>query len=203
MIGRNSILLGSLGAAALAACSPYDPDLAAVPYQCAAQEPRCPNNYTCMENGSETGVCVVNGGVAPDAPPDGLDGFKCADDGRLEPNNKISEAFVTDVGTGAPMRVFGPLSVCPEADQDHFQVTIVTPNRGIEVITRWEGGLPISSALLNEAGTPIANGIARGTSAIRACATNLPVGIYYGRALSNEGLKNNYRIEIRVVDNCL
>jgi hypothetical protein len=38
---------------------------------------------------------------------------------------------------------------------------------------------------------------------MRACATNLPVGVYYAVALSEQGLENNYTIELTIVDNCL
>jgi hypothetical protein len=41
-----------------------------------------------------------------------------------------------------------------------------------------------------------------GMGALRACAPNLPTGVYYGVAFSAGNLKNNYRIELKVVDNC-
>lgn len=188
--------------ATLAACSPYNPDLGVTPYLCATQEPRCPDDYTCMDDGVGREICVAAGGLVPDAGADAGAGFQCAMDGTLEMNDAIDQAFQTDVGVGAPARVFGPLSICPEGDKDHYQINITTANRGIEVITRWESGMPVSGAILNSAGTSIANGSPRGTNAIRACATNLPISQYYAVAFSPAGLRNNYRIEMRVVDNC-
>ena len=202
---RKSTLLTSaiLGLAAIAGCSPYDPDLGNAPYLCAASEPRCPDDYACVDDGGGRMVCVSSGGITPDAGPDGGGGgFQCAVDGPLEPNDSISMAYQTDVGVGAPMRAYGPISICPEGDKDHFQINISSPNQGLEVITRWETGMPISCSLLNAAGTSIANGTAMGTNALRACAPNLPVGLYYAAAFSAGNLKNNYRIEMKVVAAC-
>src|SRR5689334_11637913 len=136
-MARTSILATNLcgiaAAVALAACSPYAPDLGATPYFCRTEEPRCPESYTCMDDGTRA-VCVAPGANAPDAAMDaGGGGFQCAMDGMLEPNDLVSQAYQTDVGTGAPMRVFGPLSICPEGDKDHFQINITSTNRGIEV----------------------------------------------------------------------
>lgn len=202
MVLHKTTLLSCSAAAALAACTPYDPDLGTTPYLCGTVEPRCPGDYSCVEQTPGRSVCVINGGVAPDAPPDGTGGFQCAPDGQLEPNDSIAMAFQTDVGTGAVMRAFGPISICPEGDKDHFQVNITTANRGIAVTTRWDSGMPVSASILNAAGTSIGNGTAAGQNALRACATNLPIGLYYGVAFSQGNMKNNYRIEIKVVDNC-
>jgi hypothetical protein len=198
----TSILgLSGLLAAGAAGCSPYDPDLGNAPYLCAAVEPRCPDNYTCVDDGGGRSVCVAAGGVAPDA-GSGSGGFQCAMDGPLEPNDTLDKAYQTDVGAGAPMRAYGPISICPEGDKDLFQINISSPNQGVEVITRWEAGMPISNALLNAAGTSIANGTAMGANALRSCAPNLPVGLYYASASSASGQKNNYRIEMKIVAAC-
>jgi hypothetical protein len=201
-LARPGLLAACLVAAALAGCTPYDPDLGNTPYLCAAQEPRCPDHYECVDTSARP-VCVLAGSLPPDAGIDAPSGFQCAMDGMLEPNDALNQAYQTDVGPGAPQRVFGPLSICPEGDKDHFQINITTANRGIEVITRWDSGMPISSSILNGAGIAIANGSPLGSNAIRACATNLPTGIFYAIALSPKSLQNNYRIELRIVDNCL
>ena len=189
-------------AAAFGACTPYDPNLGQTPYLCADQEPRCPDHYECMEAGARP-VCVLAGSLVPDAGIDAPSGFQCAMDGMLEPNDSLSTAYQTDVGTGAPPRAFGPLSLCPEGDKDHYQINITTANRGIEVITSWDSGTPVSCSILNGAGTSIANGIAMGANSVRACATNLPPGIFYAIAFSPKSLQNNYRIQLRLVENCL
>ena len=203
---RESIFLGGcLGAAVIAACSPYDPDLGAAPYLCAAQEPRCPDDYMCMEQSSRS-VCVAIGGAPPAERPDSPTGLQCAMDGLLEPNNKATEAYQTDVGLGAPMRVFGPLSLCPEGDEDYFQINVTVVNKGIEAITRWDSGMPVSCALLLSTGdpkNPLKKCTTMGLNAQRACATNLPAGVYYAHVFIPGFLKNNYRIELKLVDACL
>ncbi len=209
LVRKSLLLLCSLGAAALAACSPFDPELGNAPYLCAAQEPRCPDDYTCLDDGAGRAVCVQMGGVLPDAGPDGPPGgFQCAPDGMLEPNNLITEAFQTDVGTNEPGRAFGPISLCPEGDRDHYQINITTANKGIEVITRWETGMPVSCSILNQAGTSVSNCTAMGLNARRACAANLttpgsPSGIFYALAFAPENHRNNYKIQMKVIDNCV
>jgi len=69
--------------------------------------------------------------------------------------------------------------------------------------TSWDAGSPVSCALLNPAGAAIGTGSPMGTNAIRACVANLPVSAYYAVAFSPKGLLNNYRIELKIVDNCL
>ena len=200
---RKSTLLTStiLGLAALAGCSPYNPDLGNSPYLCAAAEPRCPDDYECVDSGGRM-VCVTAGGVAPDSGSGSGGGFQCAVDGPLEPNDAIAMAYQTDVASPAPMRAYGPISICPEGDKDHFQINITSQNQGLEVITRWETGMPITNSLLISSGNPIATASPMGTNALRSCAANLPVGTYYAVALSAGGLKNNYRIEMKVVAAC-
>ncbi len=205
MIARDLLVGGlGLGAAALAACSPFDPDLGPTPYLCAVQEPRCPDDYTCMADATGRELCIETGGVPPEARPDGnVPGFQCAMDGMLEPNDTLAEAYQTDVGIGAPMRAFGPISVCPEGDKDHYQINITVANKGIEVITRWDAGTTVACSLLNSAGTSIGNCTPMGERATRACVTNLPVNVYYAVAFSPDGAKNNYRIEMKSVENCV
>lgn len=202
MRARKSVFITcGLSAAALAACSAYDPDLGNSPYLCADQEPRCPDDYTCLDDASGRSVCVQPGGV-PNDPPDGPPGFQCGMDGTLEPNNAINQAFQTDVGSYVDKRAFGPISVCPEGDRDHYQINLMTANKGIELITRWTSGVPVSNSILNSAGTSIMNATVSGPTSLRACAPNLPIGQYYAVAYSPLNQKNNYVIEMKVVDNC-
>jgi hypothetical protein len=53
-------------AAALAACSPYDPPLPPVPFLCGDQEPRCPEGHVCVEDPDGREVCRA-ATAAPDA----------------------------------------------------------------------------------------------------------------------------------------
>lgn len=199
----TTVSVGVVGIAAAAAgfasCSPYNPDLGNSPYLCAAAEPRCPDDYTCTDDGAGREVCLAAGGIAPDAGSSA--GFQCAPDGPLEPNNALNEAYMTDVGA-VPMRTYGPISICPEGDKDHYQIMLTSPNQGLEVITKWDTGMPVAVSILNAAGTSIGNGTAMGEKALRACTPNLPVGRYYAAAFSPSGTKNNYRIEMKIVAAC-
>ena len=199
---RSSTLLGwCLGATAITACSPYDPELGLTPYLCGDQEPRCPGGYRCVDDGGRQPVCVDNDGMPPPNPD--APGFPCAMDGTLEPNDSINQASLTDVGMGAEMRVYGPLSTCPEGDEDYFQININTTNKGISVITRWDSGTPITCSILLSTGGRLASCTPMGFTAERACATNLPIGVYYVYAYSAASVRSNYRIEMKIVDNCV
>jgi hypothetical protein len=193
-----------IGAGGLAAsCTPYSPDLDPTPFLCGDADPKCPEGYECVEDTAlmpSRFVCVAPGGLIPDADTGG--GFQCADDGSLEPNDNPQEnAFQTDVGT-AMMRAFGPISICPEGDKDHFAVTISTGDVGLEAVTTWESGMPIHVAILQENAISIANGTMIAPKSHRACAANLPIGQYYVSAFSG-GIKNNYRIQLKIVPNCV
>jgi hypothetical protein len=60
-------LVPTLGAlASLGACTSYDPSLPDEPFLCGAQEPRCPDGYTCVARPPDAMVCRKDGdGEAP------------------------------------------------------------------------------------------------------------------------------------------
>src|SRR5262245_7850043 len=100
-----------LATSALAACSPYDPDLGGVPYQCGDTEPKCPSGYSCQDDGAGRQVCISDDGVTADAM---TSGFHCEDDGVLEGTNKndtIGTAYA--LPANMPMITLGPVSICP------------------------------------------------------------------------------------------
>ncbi|HLL23284.1 MAG TPA: hypothetical protein VK427_14200 [Kofleriaceae bacterium] len=192
------------GLASVAACSPYDPKLGDSPYLCAEQEPFCPDGYSCQETtgASPRKVCVSGDGLAPDA---SMAGFPCADDSSLEGsarNDMLSNAFLTPVdGQRLDLSLAG-LALCPEGDKDHYAITLSSGNKSIEVTVSWEGGQPISMSLLNAAGSSIMNGVANGTSGLRACVPSLPTGTYYAAVFASGMTKQNYRMSIKVLPNC-
>ena len=181
-------------------CSPYSPDLGNAPYLCAESEPKCPDDYTCTDDGTGRMVCLAKGGLVPDS-GSGTTGFQCAPDGPpLEPNDTKDQAYVTDVSP-TQSRKYGPIAICPETDRDHFQVNVTLANKGIQAITsEWELSTPVSVSILNATGASIGNGVAMGEKALRACVPNLPVGTYYAVAFGTA--KNNYKIELKLVDAC-
>lgn len=191
-----SLLVVVLAVAAIN-CSPYSPDLGATPYLCADVEPKCPDDYACMDDGSGRMVCVSSGGNVPDS----NNGFQCSssDGPPIEPNDTKEMAFQTDVSP-TQSRIYGPLAICPETDRDHFQVNVAVANKGIEAITTWTDGMPVSVSILNASGSSIANGVAMGTGANRACVTNLNVAQFYVAVFA--AAKNNYKVELKMVDAC-
>src|SRR5688500_3064475 len=91
--------------AALAACTSYSPDLGGAPFLCATTEPRCPEGYSCQDDGTNRMVCFSNAGGIVDAAPVG---FQCANDSALETSNgasndTIGSAYATPVQTQFPM----------------------------------------------------------------------------------------------------
>jgi hypothetical protein len=194
----RSFLLSSFGlCSVLAGCSAYDPDLGSIPYRCSATEPRCPENYACMNNGTED-VCITTTGPIVDGPPSG---FQCADDSLLEgsaKNDTIANAYATPVAQQRNDISFAGVAICPEGDKDNYLIVTTVANSNIEVITSWDSGMPISVSILNAGGTSINNGTANGENSLRAYAANVPVGSYYANAYGAATTKNNYRIAITV-----
>ena len=182
----------------LTACSPYDPDLGGTPFLCGAVEPKCPDNYACMDNGTGLQVCTTTSGNLVDA---SISGFQCADDSVLEgmrKNDTIATAYITPVATQRPDIAFAGLAICPEGDKDTYQIEVTIANSNLEVITTWESGMPVSVSLLNGSGATINNGTSNGEKSLRAYAANLPVGRYFAQAYASATTKNNYRISLKV-----
>jgi len=186
-----------LSSSLLVACSAYDPDLGGIPYRCSAMEPRCPDGYACMSNGTED-VCITTSGVPIDGPPSG---FQCADDSLLEGsarNDSIMNAYATPVAQQRNDISFAGVAICPAGDKDNYLIVTTVANSNIEVITTWESGSPVSVSILNAGGTSINNGTANDVNSLRAYAANVPVGSYYANAYAASDQKNNYRIKITV-----
>lgn len=181
----------------LVACSAYDPDLGSIPYRCSATEPRCPDGFSCVNNGTED-QCVTTTGPIIDAPPSG---FQCADDSLLEGsarNDSIQNAYATPVAQQRNDISFAGVAICPAGDKDNYLIVTTVAMSNIEVITSWDSGSPVSISILNAGGTSINNGTAFEQNSLRAYAANVPVGSYYANAYAASDQKNNYRIKITV-----
>ena len=82
---------------AVAACSPFDPDLGAAPYLCSATSTECPDGYTCQSTGQAAPkdmACLPAGGMLPDG---GTSGFQCLED-TFGQNDTTAGAFPAPVG---------------------------------------------------------------------------------------------------------
>jgi hypothetical protein len=186
-----------VSASALAACSPFDPDLGPAPYICGDVEPRCPSGYTCQAaddpsdpNAKDT---CVNGDTIPDG---GNTGFQCLED-TFGQNDTKEGAFVTPVA--GQNQMFAALtSLCPAADQDHYQINVTTQS-AIRVSTSWESGNPVSVSILNAGGTSIGNATLKGDNENCVCLKDLPTGLYFAKVFAGAQVQNNYRVEIKVI----
>lgn len=177
-------------------CSAYDEDLGPLPYRCNADEPRCPDGYSC-QNDITTGedVCVGNGST--------LSGdFTCADDGDIEPNNMLAEATNSGVDGTTTFSKDG-LAICPAGDRDLFSITL-SAQASIEIVVDYQAdGAELAAALLNAGGVPIANStpVEGSSHQVRAVSANLPAGQYYAQVAATIGgtlTLNNYKVSITV-----
>jgi len=199
--------LAAAGLAAVAACSPYSPNLGNAPYLCATTEPACPDGYFCQttsEPAPRDRICVSESGLQPDS---STTGFPCADDSSLEGsarNDTPMTAYQTPVDTQRLDLTLAGLAICPEGDKDNYAVTLssANANKAIEVVVSWDSGQPISMSLLNAGGTSIGNGTANGDKSLRVCVANMPMGTYYASVFATGSTKNNYRLSVKVLANC-
>jgi hypothetical protein len=198
----RTFLLSSLVLAGFAACTPYDPDLGGSPFLCGPvdQNPRCPDGYVCVMQGTSGEYCVgQNGSVPVDGRP-----ANCADDTQLEPNNTIQEAFITPVATQKNNLTFAGLAICPAGDKDTYSITITMANQNLEMIIEYDdGGAELQGSLLNTAGVPINNAaLVSGMQRVkRAYVGNMPTGTAYAQVYGpNSGTltTNNYKLTINV-----
>lgn len=181
---------------ALGACSPFDPDLGAAPYLCSAVSPDCPEGYTCQTTGQAAPkdmACLPAGGMLPDG---GTSGFQCLED-TFGQNDTTAGAFPTPVA--ASNQMFAALtSICPEADKDTYSITVQSP-LSLRAKTTWESGQAVNIQLLGATGNPIGNGAPHGTNENCVCVNDLPQGMYFAQVSAAANVKNNYRVEIKVI----
>jgi len=184
---RSFILITFLAATG---CAAYDPSLPPTAFTCGDVEPKCPDGYSCQNN-----VCVSGGDSV-----DGGGDFVCADQPAFEPNDTTAAAYMTNVGT-TQMITFGPISICPESDKDHFKI-VTSALANLEVVTSWDDGTPVANSILGMAGNTVATGASTSATSNRACAVGLAAGTYFALAQSSNNVKNNYRMSIKLVPGC-
>lgn len=186
-------------AAALTACSSYDPDLGPTPFKCGDSDPRCPDGYMCNDTAPAGPTCEkVGGGVTVDAPPSG---FQCANESGIEPNDSTAMGFNVPVSPSDPEFKLGPVSICTDGDRDYYKI-VLTQTANVEIITDWESGQPVNVALVSMADTQLAVGTMATAMSLRACAVALPPNTYFAKASANVGVKNNYKLTVRLVPSC-
>jgi hypothetical protein len=165
----------------LAACDAYDHDLGPAPFLCGDAEPRCPTDYECVpDQSSDDEICVVTGATAGTV--------QCADDSALEPNDSLD--------TAATATAEEHLAICPATDKDTYAIPLASTAR-VELAVTFERGAPLSAAILNEGGVPVAVGaVDDATRTVHALAETLPAGRYYAQVSSPMRRANNYAMTI-------
>jgi len=190
---------------ALAACSPYSPDLGPTPFFCGSAMPQCPDGYACM-NGSGSGagsaLCVRStGGGTVDT--NNLNGM-CADDSPVETstrNDTITTAYsLPDLSTRPNCSfVLSSLAICPMGDKDDYSLVLTSDNKTITADVMYDTwGSPLQGAIANSGGTPIKTLQTGGTNDVSGSASSLPAGQYFIEVFgpaSAPGI-NNYKLTV-------
>lgn len=195
---RNLLSLASILVAA--GCTSYAPDLGPSPFKCGDAEPRCPDGYTCDEAAMGGPACVKEGTDAPQIDAS-TDTFQCANENGIEPNDTKDSAFVTPVAGTRMDFTLGPVGICTDGDKDYYKVD-VPANTNLEVISSWESGQPVGVSINSSADVPLINATMRDAMSMRACAAGLQAGSYYARTSAAAGVRNNYRLSIKIVSSC-
>jgi hypothetical protein len=184
-----------LVAAAIAGCSPYDPELSDTPFLCGSEAPRCPEGYACIADPDGRMVCSTR----PAAP--GTAGqISCAEDSPLETsarNDTIETAYRSPIAGPQRSIVLAPLAICPAGDRDTFAVQITGSQQDLQAIASWTVGLPVEVHILDGAGKTVATGGPAGDGLRRAYVASVPAGTFYVQT-SAAGITDRYRVEITV-----
>jgi hypothetical protein len=180
----------------IAACNPYDPDLGNNPFRCGTDEPSCPGGYVCNEDN----VCVKGSGGAPDAGSDGSS-LTCNDDSDIEPNDMVSNAFVTPIPDFDTCVALRQLAICPDTDKDlfRFRVDDTGKNMRTTVTTDVSAG-QLTLRVLNGSGNAIGSGLPINSTEIEIVINNLSTGNYYVEVGAPAGVQNNYLLDIVTCD---
>jgi hypothetical protein len=129
-----------LAAAVLAvACDPYAPDLGDKPYRCATSEPKCPDGYDAVDVGQPNLCECQKPGSDPTPQPDAMPSQECSDD-NTEPNDLISNARNTPLGTGAQAIDFNQQAICTQLDIDTYKVTVTQANQKVKASLKFNAG---------------------------------------------------------------
>ncbi|HEX4423076.1 MAG TPA: hypothetical protein VH165_34400 [Kofleriaceae bacterium] len=190
--GRAPALASGTALVVLAAtgCSPYDPSLPATPFLCGTTEPKCPDGYRCVADGTRM-VCAL-GAIAPDA------GFACADDSAFEGAGNSTLQTATALTFPLPEMALAQLAICPAGDKDTFSLSLSGAQRNIDANTQWDTGQPINLELFDATGASLATGLASGDRSIQLTKFDLAAGTYYLQTSAAAGVENNYGLAITV-----
>lgn len=199
-----SLILGATALGAVA-CSPYDPALGDRPFRCGTTEPRCPDDYVCIEHDPATQLCERKN--TPGLADAGVDGdpsidagfFQCANDTELEPNNSTQDATITPIPDFGDNYELINLAICPDTDTDHFRFRIDQMGKNVRVDLSYNSNRgQLNMQILNGSGDSIrdATAVPGDPNTLRAEVPNLPVGTFYVKVSAPAGIQNNYSVSI-------
>jgi hypothetical protein len=189
-------------AAAIAACTPYDPNLGGTPFLCGPQSPPCPAGFACEDQTGQMVCANKNAGSGSGS----SGGFPCADNGQLQPGPSITTAYQTPVASGRSSITYGPVGLCPGGIRQTYAVDII--ENGVQTlkatITYQADGDPLNVLLLTSSGQTAATGSANAIpdSAVASVPAE-PSGMAYVQVIgpatpgSADG-ENNYLLGISV-----
>src|SRR5207248_541827 len=141
-------------------------------------------------------------GTLPDGGPviDGNgNGYQCQDDSMLEPNDTLSNAYVTPIDSMMKMIKYAGLAICPKGDKDTYHIDIGTNLENLDATVTPDGnGAMLSIAVLTAGGTPIATSqpVTNMPGAFHAVANNLPPGTFFVQVTSAD--QANYKLQLTV-----
>jgi hypothetical protein len=195
--------LGWAVAAAIAACTPYDPNLGTTPFLCGPQSPPCPDGFTCEDQSGQM-VCA-NKSAGSGSGSGGSGGFPCVDNGNFDPGGSTATAFQTPVASGRSSITYGPVALCPGGIRQTYAVEITEEGQTLKsTITYQADGDPLNVLLLNTSGQTVATGSANGNpDSDAASVPTEPSGTAYVQVVgpatpgSADG-ENNYLLNITV-----
>jgi hypothetical protein len=185
----------------VAACDPYSPNLGHQPFRCGTDEPRCPDGYVCMEYSETEHVCEA--GEPPDSPDARGDGGgeECNNDSAIEPNNTTNQAWTTPIPANRDCISLVSLAVCPAGDVDLYRFGVEENGKNLKAeVTANLGAGALTLRVLNNAGSPVANGQAVDGDTLQLIFNNMAVGVYYVEVAAPEDVTNNYIIDIFTCD---
>lgn len=200
----STLLLGLGLVLAGFGCDSYDPDLGDEPFRCGAEEPKCPEGYTCDVRSETEQICVKIGTDIPDRPDAGeqepdAQSFSCNNDLSIEPNNAITMPTITPIPNLRDDYPLAGLAICPTTDVDMFRFRIDRPGKNIRVDMELEAGHgSLLLDILNASGIAISPGTAvdGNPNLIRAEVLTVAADTYYARVKATPGVENNYSIHI-------
>jgi hypothetical protein len=190
------LLAGGLGLG-VAACDPYSPDLGDHPFRCGTSDPTCPSGYTC----SADNVCERSSGDGDvDAGDDGS-GFQCNDDSDIEPNESVSDPFLTPIPDFKTCMSMVQLAICPDTDKDLFQFRVDEAGKNMKtVVTTNVAAGQLTLRVLASNGSAIGSGLPLDATHIEVVINNLATGSWFVEVGAPPDVQNNYTLDIFTCD---